>query len=149
MRRDPLALYYQGVQTAPPKSTIDNAAKYKIGSYWSFDTDQIDDIEQIRQRIVVDGQPVIFGMSVYDSFESDQVTRTGYVPVPDVNREKLLGGHAVLIVGYDDDKEVCSNTGAFKVMNSYGISWGQEGFFWLPYEFVRQGLAYDFWVLAL
>ena len=63
------------------------------------------------------GYPVIFGLNVYESFESDVVANTGIVPMPNISCEKSLGGHAVLIVGY-------TGTGYFIVRNSWGVNWG-------------------------
>lgn len=84
------------------------------------------------------GFPVVFGFSVYESFMGDDVAATGVAPMPSGN-ESLLGGHAVLCVGYDD------STGCLIVMNSWGPAWGNKGFFYLPYGFVTEGLADDFW----
>lgn len=63
------------------------------------------------------GFPFVFGISVYESFESNSVTRTGVVPLPDKN-ESFLGGHAMLAAGYDDA------TARFLVRNSWGSDWG-------------------------
>lgn len=87
------------------------------------------------------GHPVIFGFSVYESFETDIVAHTGIVPLP-LSFEKLLGGHAVLIVGYDDEMKL------FKIRNSYGPNWGRNGYFYLPYEYVCDSdLSCDFWII--
>ncbi|MGZ5078623.1 MAG: C1 family peptidase [Usitatibacter sp.] len=77
---------------------------------------------------LAEGYPVIVGISVYDSFESDAVAKTGVVPMPKKG-ESLLGGHAVLIVGYDDA------TQRYIVRNSWGESWGMHGYFTLPYAY--------------
>lgn len=87
--------------------------------------------------------PVVFGFSVYESFESDIVARTGIVPMPSKN-DSLLGGHAVLLMGYDNLHN------GFIVRNSWGSSWGQNGYFILPYEYVTSNnLADDFWTITL
>jgi C1A family cysteine protease len=88
------------------------------------------------------GLPVVIGISVYESFESDAVAATGTVPMPDEATEQLLGGHAVLLVGYDDA------TSRWLVRNSWGDTWGQAGYFTLPYAYLTDPqLASDFWVL--
>ena len=87
------------------------------------------------------GYPFVFGFSVYESFESQQVSNTGIVPLPSKN-ESLLGGHAVLCVGYDDSKQW------FIVMNSWGTSWGDKGYFYIPYAYLTDAnLASDFWTI--
>jgi C1A family cysteine protease len=86
--------------------------------------------------------PIVFGIDVYSSFESKQVSKTGVVPMPNVNTEQLLGGHAIMMISYDDTKKV------FGCMNSWGTSWGNKGFFTLPYAYVLSNqLAFDFWTI--
>jgi len=86
--------------------------------------------------------PIVFGISVYESFESENVKKTGIVPLPDKN-EKLLGGHAIVLVGYDNDKQM------FIFRNSWGNDWGENGYGYLPYEYVCDSdLASDFWVIT-
>jgi len=92
---------------------------------------------------LVQGFPIVFGITVYDSFESDAVASTGIVPMPKPT-EDCLGGHCVVIVGYDDSKS------AFLVRNSWGVNWGEGGYFWLPYAYVlNPDLASDFWIIEL
>lgn len=104
--------------------------------------------ERVRRRIsdfkkiLAGGLPIVIGVSVYESFESEKVTRTGQVPMPKYKREKLVGGHAILIVGYDETKKV------FIFRNSWGKGWGDNGHGYLPYEFITdEGLSDDFWVI--
>ena len=89
------------------------------------------------------GLPFVFGFSVYDSFESQEVARTGVVPMPDTATEQLLGGHAVLAVGYDDADQ------RFVVRNSWGEGWGDGGYFTMPYAYLTErSLASDFWAIV-
>lgn len=82
---------------------------------------------------------MVGGFSVYDSFETLAVENTGLVPYPASN-ESLLGGHAVMIVGYDD------STQRFTCQNSWGKKWGDRGFFYMPYAYLSNpNLADDFW----
>lgn len=85
------------------------------------------------------GSPIVFGISVYESFESDLVSKTGYVPMPDTD-ERMLGGHAVCAVGYK------MNDKRFIVRNSWGSGWGDNGYFYLPFQYVDK-LADDFWTI--
>ena len=90
---------------------------------------------------LADGFPFVFGFSVYESFESAAVARTGVAPMPRRN-EKLLGGHAVLAVGYDDARK------RFLVRNSWGTGWGMKGYFTLPYDYLGdRNLSDDFWTI--
>ena len=89
------------------------------------------------------GYPVVYGFSVYESFESAVVSRTGHVPMPKP-KERLVGGHAVVAVGYDDAKE------RFIVRNSWGASWGEEGYFTMPFAYLLDpNLSDDFWTIKL
>ncbi len=89
------------------------------------------------------GFPVIFGFTVYTSFESLIVENTGVVPMPK-NTEGILGGHCVVMVGYDD------STQRFICANSWGTGWGINGtgYFSIPYLYlVNPRLAADFWTI--
>ena len=89
------------------------------------------------------GYPFVFGFSVYQSFEGPEVAQTGHAPMPQ-HGEKLLGGHAVMAVGYDDDNQW------FIVRNSWGTNWGMQGYFTLPYAyFTSRSLSSDFWTVRL
>jgi C1A family cysteine protease len=86
------------------------------------------------------GFPFVVGILVYQSFESIAVANTGMVPMPNTRTESILGGHAIICVGYDDTKNV------FIMINSWGSSWGDHGFFYLPYQYLTNpNLAWDFW----
>ena len=90
---------------------------------------------------LADGYPFVFGFAVYESFESDVVARTGRVPMPKP-KEKQLGGHAVLAVGYDDATE------RILARNSWGSKWGLAGYFTMPYDYITDNnLADDFWTI--
>jgi C1A family cysteine protease len=95
------------------------------------------------------GHPSMFGFTVYSSL--DQADATGKLPYP-CSGEKILGGHAVMAVGYDDKMKIKNSgpcgvetTGALLIRNSWGTGWGDSGYGWLPYEYVLKGLAEDFW----
>jgi len=87
------------------------------------------------------GYPFAFGFQVYESFESDDVAKTGIVNLP-AHHEELLGGHAVVAVGYDDVSQ------RFTVRNSWGTGWGQAGYFTMPYAYLLDtDLSDDFWTI--
>jgi C1A family cysteine protease len=90
---------------------------------------------------LAEGYPFVFGFTVYESFESPAVAKTGVAPMP-APGEQVLGGHAVCAVGYDDA------TSTFLARNSWGPAWGQGGYFTLPYAYLTEsGLSQDFWTI--
>lgn len=87
------------------------------------------------------GYPFVFGFTVYESFESAEVASTGMVPMPGPS-EQVLGGHAVMAVGYDTARKV------YIVRNSWGTGWGDGGYFYMPFDYVEsRWLADDFWTI--
>ena len=91
---------------------------------------------------IIEGFPIVFGFKVFSSFESDQVSKQGIMPMPDVENEEVLGGHCCYIVGFSEDNK------SFLVRNSYGENWGLEGNFWMPYEFaLNSEYCSDFWTI--
>jgi len=93
------------------------------------------------QGCLASGYPFVFGFSVYESFMSPDVAKTGEVPLPP-RGEQLIGGHAVAAVGYDDAKQ------SFIVRNSWGTGWGIKGYCLMPYAYVSDPqLARDFWAI--
>jgi C1A family cysteine protease len=110
-----------------------NALHHRITSYYSMTS-----LNEFL-NCLASGYPFVFGIAVYDSFESAEVAKTGIVPMPD-SMEGSLGGHAVCAVGYDLTEKV------FIVRNSWGAEWGMEGYFYLPFRYVET-LANDFWTI--
>lgn len=116
-------------------------------------------VVQARDSIMdclADGHPVVFGFSVYESFESDRVAHTGNASMPKRN-EADLGGHAAMIVGYNNRGTEWAHIAGrtwpdrtFLILNSWGRKWGIEGCFTLPFDYVLDpDLASDFWSLRL
>jgi len=85
------------------------------------------------------GFPFVFGFAVYESFESPQTARTGIIPMPE-KEERMLGGHAVLAVGFDRKDKT------FLVRNSWGTGWGMNGYCTMPFKYLET-LADDFWTI--
>ncbi len=116
----------------PPDDCYQAAAQHEAVLYQSV----AQDLNQMKGCLAT-GTPFVFGFTVYQSFESNQVAQTGHAPLPDPS-EQVLGGHAVLAVGYDDA------TARFLARNS----WGMDGYFTIPYSYLLQSsLAADFWVI--
>ena len=88
------------------------------------------------------GFPFVFGFQVHQSFESPDVAKTGIMPMPGAN-DPVLGGHAVMCVGYDDARQV------FIIRNSWGTGWGDQGHFYMPYTFMTSPECSDMWKLEL
>jgi C1A family cysteine protease len=95
---------------------------------------------QQMQGCLAAGFPFVFGFTVYESFESDAVAQTGIMPMPAPGEAKL-GGHAVMAVGYDNAKRMMT------VRNSWGTGWGDQGYFYMPYEFIVSPNTSDFWTI--
>jgi C1A family cysteine protease len=120
-----------------PDPAKNDAAKHKILQYHRIDQSPA----QLKSALA-DGRTVNFGFTVYTSFESDAVAKTGIMPMPNTRKERAVGGHAVLAVGYDDEKRW------YVVRNSWGESWGDKGYFYMPYDFIHDHhYADDFWVI--
>jgi C1A family cysteine protease len=92
------------------------------------------------------GLPAMFGFSVYSSMPEGS-DGNGEIPFPG-DGDSLEGGHAVLAVGYDDARKIGKQKGALLIRNSWGKSWGAEGYGWLPYAYLEAGLADDFWSMV-
>ena len=98
---------------------------------------------QQMQGCLAAGYPFVFGFTVYESFESQEVAHSGVAPMPAPN-EQVLGGHAVVAVGYDNASQ------RFRVRNSWGTGWGQAGYFTMPYQYLLStGLSSDFWTIRM
>lgn len=117
----------------PSKICYDNALKHLALEV----TNVKNDIISIKKSLF-HGYPLVVGIMIYESFENPDVAKTGIVPMPLPN-EELLGGHAVVIVGYDDTKKL------WIMRNSWGRSWGIKGYFYLPYEYLTSDMASDLW----
>ena len=120
----------------PIQKDFTDAAKHKNTNYMRV----IIDVDQFK-KVLNDGFPVIFGFSVRNSFF--QTSETGIMPIPDSD-EAIIGGHAVVAIGYDNSKD------AFLVRNSWNANWGpMGGYFWMPYSFITDENCADAWVIEL
>jgi C1A family cysteine protease len=122
----------------PPARAYKDAALDRAVSYQSI----VQDLNQMK-GCLASGFPFVFGFTVYESFETAVVAKTGHAPMPGW-AERPVGGHAVMAVGYDD------SSGWFIARNSWGPGWGMKGYFTLPYAYLIQpGLSSDFWTVRL
>lgn len=120
---------------APSAQAVADAKPFAISAFH-----RINNRIEIKQALSIN-HPVVIGIEVWESFESDVVAQTGVVPIPNQSTEQNLGGHAVCVVGYNDAKQ------QFIVKNSWGTGWGDQGYFYLPYGYFNPnaGLVMDMW----
>lgn len=140
----------QYINESPPPSVYNIAKQFKLVQYFSHSQPgaaRPDILKSIKQYIAA-GIPVIFGFSAFPSFSKS--TTKGDIPYPD-RTEMPEWGHAVLAVGYDDDRVITNTmyniktTGALQIRNSIGDGWGDGGYGYLPYDYILNGLAKDCW----
>ena len=120
----------------PPRTCYDHAAAHRAIEYLRLKQD----LTHMRDCLA-SGYPFTAGISIYPSFKTERVKRTGNVPMPK-RGETMLGGHAVLVVGYDD------RVRRVIVQNSWGRTWGAGGYCSIPYDFILHGdHAWDLWTV--
>jgi C1A family cysteine protease len=120
----------------PPASCFTEGLTHQAVVY-----SRVDQTEDAMLSALAQRNPIVVGFTVYESFESTDTAKTGIVPIPGP-KEKVLGGHAVLVVGYNRDKQ------AFIVRNSWGSHWGDHGYCYFPFAYLLDGdLAEDFWII--
>lgn len=135
----------------PPAFCYAFGSNYQALMYYRLDPPGIslDDLLTDIKASLAAGLPTMFGFPVYSSIER---AVGGDIPFPS-SSERVLGGHAVVAVGYDDSRTVVNpfdgriTEGALIIRNSWGTSWGDGGYGYMPYDYVTEGLADDFWVL--
>lgn len=131
--------YEESLVLKPPESACYAAACSHRSVYYAH----VPQTLAYMKTCLADGFPFVFGISVYESFESNTVANSGDVPMP-AAKESLVGGHALLAVGYDD------TASRFLVRNSWGTGWGQAGYCTMPYEYLQDhGLTSDLWTLRI
>lgn len=124
-----------------------SAVKYFCHDPLGKKTSKKDVLKNVKTYLAA-GIPSAFGFFGFPSFENSDAP--GSIPYPCKN-EQAEWGHAVMAVGYDDDKVIVNTRsnektkGALMIRNSWGKSWGQDGYGWIPYDYVLDGLAEDFW----
>lgn len=121
----------------PGTTVTAHALRHKVVSYTSVPQS----LTSLKTALAVEKRPVVFGMQIFESFESPEVAASGIIPMP-MAHEPRLGGHAVLLVGFNDA------TQRFLVMNSWSANWGKAGYFEVPYAYLTNPkLAADFWLI--
>ncbi|VFJ12905.1 Peptidase C1A papain [Candidatus Nitrosocosmicus franklandus] len=141
----------------PPAFCYAFASNYQAINYVRLDTPNIakETLLYTIKDNLSKGIPAMFGFTVHESIEQASNANSstkGNIPFP-CSTERVLGGHAVMAVGYDDNLKIenkgCSEEtiGAILIRNSWGTSWGDHGYGYLPYEYVLRDLAVDWWTI--
>jgi len=108
----------------PTPGCYKEAMKHQVVKYYRLSHDLAK-----MKACLAQGYPFVFGFSVYDEFEGATVAKTGVLNMPG-KKENLVGGHAVLCVGYDEKSK------RFLVRNSWNTDWGLQGYFTMPYKYL-------------
>jgi C1A family cysteine protease len=121
--------------SAPSIQSYEDAKTRVIQNYYRMTTlgDVIDALNS--------SYPVVISMNVYDSFYNLTDSSMDTLPMP-AAREELIGGHAVSLVGYDLNKRL------LLARNSFGADWGNNGYFWIPFEYAGKDVM-DCWFFTI
>ena len=129
--------YSQPFTTKPSTDAYAEASKNKALQYA-----HVSQTPESMKACLISGFPFVFGFTVYQSFESQDVAQTGMMPMPQPG-EQILGGHAVVCCGYDDTLQ------CWLIRNSWGPNWGVQGYFYMPYAYLDNNtLCSDLWVIT-
>ncbi len=127
----------------PSAQQLEAAKKYKIRGFTRISKggDNFDlDLDALKQNIA-QGGCIIIAMHVPPSFSYAQGTETWQPESGEADNPSSHGGHAMCVIGYDDNK----NGGSVQIMNSWGDYWGKDGVIWVSYKdfltFTREGYA--------
>jgi C1A family cysteine protease len=127
----------------PPPNCTKQALNYKISNFNVLNIYSNNLIYNIK-HLLYNKVPVLTAIYIYTSFMSAITANTGVVEIPDVNSEEKLGGHEVLITGYNDSTQM------FTVLNSWGILWGSSGNCYIPYSYIsNENLTVEFTTITL
>ncbi|MBO6518116.1 MAG: C1 family peptidase [Bacteroidia bacterium] len=139
----------------PPAFVYSYAQNFQTLEYYRLDplgTSGRKALKNIKSHVAA-GIPVMMGFTCYTSLGYNETRETGKIPFPNSEKESVIGGHAVMIAGYDDDMVIrnpidgSEQQGALIIRNSWGEDWGDKGYGYIPYEYVKRQLAGDFWCL--
>lgn len=129
----------------PPEDVWINAEKHQTLQYF-----KVNDFDKsLFLGCLNDGYPFVFGINLYTSFNSFQTVFSGIVPIPDKEKEKCIGGHCMMAVGWKKMQQDGVEKEFLIVQNSWGTSWGDHGFCYIPLEYIMTNDTFDFWTIRL
>lgn len=135
LAEEKLFSYDENFKQTPNSEVYENAKNFQITKYAKVPTDRVNKCLFDLRYLLQNGHCFIGGFKCYDNIYS---ANNGNIPLP---QGVSIGGHSVLFVGYDDYKET------FKFKNSWGTEWGDNGYGYLPYDYVLKGLLTDIWII--
>jgi C1A family cysteine protease len=127
--------YQPGKYAERPPAAVEQAQRFRIA-----EASPVSSISDLKRALVQNG-PAVAGIALYTSATSGDVSKTGVIPLPK-EKEQMVGGHAIVIVGYDDQAS------RVKFVNSWGSNWGEEGFGYLPYAYIAKYMT-DAWTFTI
>ena len=130
----------QSCDLAQPQQAVQDAQQFTIQAYHRITT-----LSGLKQALA-GGNGCVLGVMVYESFESPAAQQTGHIPMPQPG-EQVLGGHALFCCGYQDDPQYAGG-GYLIVKNSWGTSFGDQGYIYVPYAYVTPKLMSDIWTAS-
>jgi len=139
----PFSLTQAAMARKPNERAYERAEHHKITRYERITQGRRSRAEFLRlmKCRLAERFPFIFAFLIHESFETAHVAETGIMPMPK-RGEGRRGWHAVMAVGYDDRRQ------QVLVRNSWGWSWGMQGYFWMPYQFITNpAVTADFWTI--
>jgi C1A family cysteine protease len=119
----------------PTAACYKDALKYEVLQY-----QRLQNVLPQLKGCLAEGYAFVLGFTVYESFYN--IGKNGMMPLPASN-EQVVGGHAVMAVGYNDSKQV------FIIRNSWGASWADKGYFYMPYAFITSNNCSDLWTIRI
>ena len=141
------------IAKAPPSACYFSARKFKINKYFQIDKNERMSrpalLAQIK-AILASGLPCIFALKAMSALKEADGDKKGRIPYLPETVSDRASGHALVAVGYDDTFTIENNQGALLVRNSWGTGWGNQGYGWLPYQYVlddKSARVVDCWVL--
>jgi C1A family cysteine protease len=127
--------YQAGQYAEKPPTAVATAERFRI-----TDARPLSTVDDLKQALKQNG-PVVAGITLFEGMSRSEVSKTGVIPLPE-KKEQIVGGHAIVIVGYDDE------TRRLKFVNSWGKKWGDHGFGYLPYDYAKKYMS-DAWTFRL